>query len=129
MQLGELGLQVGNLLMQATAPGEGFTGKVLAPLGQSRTSLILEGALLLRESLELQFDALAARGNVRHTSAHLLQELELLLIGIVEGLPGILGPIKCLGCLGLEDHREALPQTHVHSLNSTVAQRAPTASA
>ena len=55
----------------------------------------------------LQLDPLAAGGHVGHAAAHLLQQLELPLVGVVEGLPRILQLVQGLVGLGAEDHGDA----------------------
>ena len=67
---------------------------------------------LLLELGDLQLEALAAGGDVGHAATHLLEQLELLLVGVVQRLARVLGLVQGLVRLGLEDQGEALPEAH-----------------
>ena len=60
---------------------------------------------------ELQLQALAGRGHVGDAAAHLLQQLQLLLVRVVEGLARVLGPVQGLVGLRAEDHPHPLHDT------------------
>ena len=72
----------------------------------------LELFALLLELLHLQFDTLAGGRDVSDAAPDLLQQLELLLVGVVQGLPGIFHPVQGPVGLGLEDQRD--PFHHAH---------------
>src|SRR5690625_7046728 len=74
-----LTLQIVDLLRQTGPAAECFAGEVLATDLHRLLRLPLQLALLLLELAHLQFEPLAARGDVRDTATHLLEELELLL--------------------------------------------------
>ena len=112
LQLRQLTLQVSDLLMQPATASQSLAGEILTTLRQRGSGLLFQRAFLLRQALKLQFDALAARGDVRYAPSDLLQQLQLLFIGVVEGFARIFGTVECLRCFRLEDQGEALPQTH-----------------
>ena len=117
-----LGGQVGLLLLHAGAAGQGLAGEVLAAGGERLPALPLELVGLLLELLELQLEALARGRDVGHAAAHLLQHLELALVGVVEGLARVLGAVERLVGLGTEDQLEPLHDAHRTSGTPFVAE-------
>ncbi len=97
---------------QAGAAGQRLAGEVLAAAGERGLGLLLELGALLLELGDLQLETLAAGGHVGHAAAHLLQQLELLLVGVVQRLARVLRLVQGLVRLGLEDQGEALPEAH-----------------
>ena len=112
LQARMLRLQIRQLGLHTTAPCERLPSKVLAPVGQRSTRLAFQRAGLLLQRGHLQFKTLTARGHIGDALAHLLQQLELPLVRVVEGLAWILGTVQRLTGLGSEDGCEPLPQTH-----------------
>ena len=108
LQLRMLGLQVGQLLVETGPAGQRLTGQILAADLESLLSLLGELVGLSVEAVGLQLDALAAGRHVGDPPTHLLQQLELALVGIVEGLPRIFQLVQGLVGFGAEDHRDAL---------------------
>ena len=126
-QLLELHVQVGDLLAQGGLADQRLPGEVLASGRQGGAGLVIELGQLLVEAGDLQLDPLAARGHVGHTPADLLQHLQLLLVGVVQGLRGILSLVHGRVGLGAEDHLEALPHSGHGSLSlSSQAAHPPT---
>jgi len=101
-----LDLQLGELLAQRRPPGQRLAGKLLVALLQRRLGLTLQLVGLLLQLLGLQLDPLAGRRHVGHAPAHLGQLLDLLLVGEVQGVPGVLHLVEGLVGLGPEDVRE-----------------------
>ena len=101
------GGQVGHLLLQAGPAGQRLAGQVLAAGGERLAALVLQLVRLLLQLLDLELEALAGGGDVGHAAAHLLQHLQLLLVGVVEGLARVLGPVERLVRLGAEDQLES----------------------
>ena len=62
--------------------------------------------------VELKLDASAAGRHVRHPAAHLHQQLQLPLVGVVEHLARILGAVQRLVRLGPEQHGEPAHEAH-----------------
>ena len=98
-----LGLELGELLAQRRPAGQRLTGQVFVALSQRGLGLTLQLVGLLLQSLGLELNALARRGNVGHAPAHLLQLLELLLVGEVQRVTRILHLVQGLVGLGPED--------------------------
>ena len=112
LQLRVLGGEVGDLLVDRGATGQRLTGQVVAAGGDRLLSLRLElvgGALQL---LHLQLQALAARRHVGDAAAHLRQQLELLLVGVVQRLARVLVLVEDLVRLRLEDQGESAAHAH-----------------
>ena len=78
-------------------------GEVLAVLGEGLARLVLQLVGRLLELLGLELDALAGRGDVGDAPLYLLQLLELLLVGEVERLAGILDLVEDLVRLRLDE--------------------------
>src|SRR6266511_3207146 len=112
LELVVLDLQVAELARDRRAPCQRLPGQVVAVLADGLARLVLQLGGRLLEGLRLELHALARGGDVRHAPAHLLEQLELPLVGVVQRLSWILVPVECLRCLRLEDHREPLHQTH-----------------
>ena len=100
----------------AGTSGERLGGQVLAVLRERLACLVLQLGGSLLELLSLELDALLGGGDIGEAPLHLLQLLDLLLVGEIERLAGILGLVENLVCLGLDDVRQALHHTHVCSL-------------
>ncbi len=101
--LGVLGLEIGELRGDGGPSGERLAGQVLAVLGQGLAGLVLQLRPLLLELVGLDLDALPGGGHLGDAPAHLLEVLELLLVGEVEGVAGVLDPVEHLVRLGPED--------------------------
>src|SRR5699024_2825049 len=112
-----LTLQIVDLLRQTGPAAECFAGEVLATDLHRLLRLPLQLALLLLELAHLQFEPLAARGDVRDTATHLLEELELLLVRVVECLVRILHPVEGLVRLRPEYGLDALEDAHVRGVS------------
>ena len=93
-------------------PGQGLAGQVLAVLGQGVLGLLLQLVGLGLELGGLELDPLLGRGDVGHAAPDLLEVLQQLLVGEVEGLPGVLRLVQELVGLGLENPGHALHDTH-----------------
>ena len=78
------------------------------PTASAFCGLLCELVGLLLELVDLELDALAAGGDVGHAAAYLLQQLELPLVAVVEGLARVLGLVEGLVGLGPEDQADAL---------------------
>ena len=113
-----LGLQVADLLVQPGLAGQGLAGQVLAVDVDRLLRLPLQLGLLLLELPDLQFEALPAGGDIRDAAAHLLEELELLLVRVVECLVGILHPVE--GLVGLRPEYRLDPLEHAHERGVSV---------
>ncbi len=98
-----LGLELGQLLAQRGPARQRLAGQVLVALPQRRLGLALQLVGLLLQPLGLQLDPLAGRGHVGHAPAHLLQLLELLLVGEVQRVARVLHLVQGLVGLGPED--------------------------
>src|SRR5207247_4542329 len=84
-----------------------------------RLRLELDDALLERRLLHLQ--ALLRGDDVSDPALDVLEQRQLLLVGIVERLVRVLGPVERLRHLCPEDRPESLPQTrHRSSLRGYV---------
>ena len=98
LQLRVLGLQVGDLLLQAGAAGQRLAGQVLATDLEGLLGLLGQLVGLGVQLVGLQLDPLAAGRDVGDPAADLLQQLELPLVGVVEGLradpPACPGPCR-----------------------------------
>jgi hypothetical protein len=92
--------------------GEGLPGQILPTGLHGLFGLGVELVGLCLQLLPLHLQPLAGGGDVEQAPLHLLKHLELLLVGVVQRLARILHLVDGLGGLGLEDHREPLPQTH-----------------
>ena len=95
------------LLLDGRLPLERLSRQVL-PAGRDRLArlrLELDDALL--ELLVLHLEALLRRDDVRDPALHVLEQLELLLVRVVEGLARILGAVEQLRELRLDDRRGA----------------------
>ena len=109
---GVLGLEVGELRGDGRPPAERLAGQVLTVLAEGQAGLVLELGRLLLELVGLDLDPLPGRGHLGDAAAHLLEVLELLLVGEVEGVAGVLDPVEQLVGLGPEDVQKALEDTH-----------------
>ena len=107
-----LALQVGDLLGESGLAGQGLASEILTADLHGLLSLPGELVLLLFELVHLQFEPLAAGGDIGNTAADLLQQFELLLVGIIEGFVGVLGFVQGLIGLGAEDRRDPLEDAH-----------------
>lgn len=112
-----LRLQVGDLLLERGAAGQRLTRQVLAAERQRLAALVLQLGRLPLELVQLKLQALARGSHVGHTTPHLLEQFELLLVRVIEGLARILGPVKGLVCLRAEDHPHTLHDT-AHGLRA-----------
>ena len=101
----------------AAATGQRLAGQVLAAERERLAALVLQLGGLALELVQLQFQALAGGRHVGDAAAHLLQQLQLLLVRVVEGLARILGPVKGLVRLRAEDHPHPLHDT-AHGLRA-----------
>ena len=99
--------ELGQLLAEGGPAGERLAGQVLVALRQRRLGLVLQLVGLLLQPLGLQLDPLAGRGHVGHAPPDLLQLLELLLVGEVQGVAGVLHLVQDLVRLGPEDVEES----------------------
>ncbi len=112
LQRSLLALQVTDLRRDSRPPDQRLAGQILAPRGERLPCLALQLGRRLLQLVELKLDAFAARRHVRHPAPHLLQQLQLPLVGIVEHLAGILGAVQHLVRLGPEQRREAAHEAH-----------------
>jgi hypothetical protein len=103
-----LSLEVADLAGQRRLARERLAGEVLAVHRQRLLGLLGELVGLLLELRDLELDALAAGGDVRHAAAYLREQLELTLVAVVQGLPRVLCAVERLVGLGPEDQAEAL---------------------
>ena len=98
------------------SPGERLGGQVLAVLRERLACLVLQLGGGLLQLLGLELDALLRGRDIGEAPLHLLQLLDLLLVGEIERLARILRLVEDLVCLGLDDVRQALHHTHLCSL-------------
>ena len=98
-----LGLELGELLAQRRPARQRLAGQVFVSLSQRGLGLTLQLVGLLLQTLGLQLDPLACRGDVGDAPAHLLQLLELLLVGEVQRVARVLHLVQRLVGLGPED--------------------------
>src|SRR5699024_11761159 len=98
-----LALQVVDPLSENGLAGQGLAGEVLTSDLHGLLSLTGELVLLLLERVHLQFEALAAGGEIGSTAANLLQKLQLPLVRTGKGFVGVRGFVRGLGGLGTED--------------------------
>ena len=108
LQLGVLSLQVAELLLYAGPPGQRLAGQVLAADLEGLLRLIGQLVGLGVQLVGLQLDPLTAGRHIGDAAADLLQQLELALVGVVEGLARILELVQGLVGLGTEDQRDPL---------------------
>ena len=87
----------------AARRGQRLAGQILVALLQRGLGLALQLVGLLLQPLGLQLDPLARRGHVGHAPPHLLQLLELLLVGEVQRVARVLHFVQGLVGLGPED--------------------------
>ena len=97
-------------------PRQRFASEVLVVLGKGGLRLILQLVGVRLQLGRLQLDALAGRRDVGETLADLLELLELLLVGEVEGVAGVLDAIEHLVRLRLDDTAQALHHAHASLL-------------
>ena len=95
--------------------------KLLAVLLQGLARLVLQLGPLLLELGCLDLDPLSGGGDLGDAATDLLEVLELLLVGEVEGVARVLGAIEDPVRLGTEDVQKALEQAH----RAVVLQYAP----
>lgn len=114
---GVLRLQVGDLLLEGGAAGQRLAGEVLTAERERLAALVLQLGGLLLELVQLEFEPLAAGRHVGDAPADLLQQFELLLVRVVEGLARVLGPVQGLVRLRAEDHPHTLHDT-AHGLRA-----------
>jgi hypothetical protein len=105
-------LQVADLRRDGRPAGQRLARQILAPRGERLLRLALQLGCRLLQLGELKLDAPAAGRHVRQPAAHLLQQFQLPLVGVVEHLAGILGAVQRRVRLGPEQHREAAHETH-----------------
>ena len=98
-----LGLQLGQLLAQRGPTRQRLPGQVLVALAERGLGLALQLVGLLLQPLGLQLDPLTGRGDVGDAPAHLLQLLELLLVGKVKRVARVLHLVQGLVGLRPED--------------------------
>jgi hypothetical protein len=87
---GVLGVEVLQLAGDGLAPREGLAGEGLVVLGQRGLGLVGQLVALVLQLLGLDLDALARGGDVGDGALHLGEVVELLLVGEVERLAGVL---------------------------------------
>src|SRR5581483_11955669 len=85
-----LDVELLELLLDAGLPLECLPGEVLVPGRERLTRLLLELDDALLERAALHLEPLLRRDDVGHAALDVLQELELLLVGVVERLGRIL---------------------------------------
>ena len=107
-----LGLQPFELGRDRGPPGERLAGEVLAVLAEGRACLILQLVGARLELLGLELDPLAGGRDVGDAPAHLLELLELLLVGEIERLAGVLDAVEDLVRLRLHDAAQAFHHAH-----------------
>ena len=112
LELGVLGLEVGDLLGEPGLAGQRLAGEVLATHRDRLLGLPLELGRLLLELVDLQLHPLATGGDVGHPAAHLHQQVLLALVAVVEGLARILRLVEGLVGLRPEDQADALHEAH-----------------
>src|SRR3954451_3090590 len=114
LKLRMLGLQVGELLVDRTTTGQRLTGEVVTAGADRLLRLLLQLVRGRLELLHLDLEALAAGRDVRDATAHLGEQLELLLVAVVERLARVLRAVERLVGLGLEDQGQS--PAHAHPL-------------
>ena len=107
-----LGLELVQLRGQCGPTCQRLTSQVLSVLGQGVLRLLLELVGLGLELGGLEFDPLLGGGHIGHAAADLLEVLQELLIGEVQGLSRIFCFVQQLVGLGLENSGHALHDTH-----------------
>ena len=107
LKLGVLGLEIHQLGLDAGLAGERFAGEILPARLQRALGGQAEAVHLGVQLVGLQLDALAAGGHVRDTATNVLQQLQLALVGVVQGLPGVLDLVEGLVGLRLENEGDA----------------------
>ena len=112
LQLRVLGLQVGDLLLQAALRVSASRARSSRPCAERLLRLVVQLVRLLLQLLHLQLEPLAAGRHVGDAAAYLLQQLQLLLVAVVEGLARVLGAVERLVGLGAEDQPDALHDAH-----------------
>lgn len=112
-----LRLQVGDLLLERGTAGQGLAGQVLTAEREGLAALVLQLGGLALELVELQLQTLAGGRHVGDAPAYLLEQLQLLLVRVIEGLARVLGPVKGLVRLRAEDHPHTLHDT-AHGLRA-----------
>src|SRR4051812_14461121 len=117
-------LEVRHLLLQRGTAGQRLAGEVLPAERERLAALVLQLARLRLQLVELEFQALAGGGDIGHAPAHLLEQLQLLLIRVIEGFARVLGPVKGLVRLRAEDHPHTLHDT-AHGLRAPPSDGLP----
>ena len=112
LELLALDVEVLQLLLRPALRSRATAGQVLAALLQRRPGLVVELLDALLDLGRLEVEPLPAGGDVRHSATHFLQHFELLLVGVVERLARILGPVQHLAGLRLDDRREPAHEAH-----------------
>ena len=90
----DLALQPIKLFLGRLRSRQRQPSQVIAALGDCLAGLGLELGLALAELVLLKFQPLLRSQDVRHAATNLLQRLQLLLIGEVQRLVGILGLVE-----------------------------------
>ena len=107
-----LGGEVGDLLVDGGTAGQRLAGQVVAAGGDRLLRLCLQLVSVALKLLHLQLEALTAGGDVSDPPAHLGQQLQLLLIGVVERLARVLVLVEDLVRLGFADQGESTAHAH-----------------
>ena len=92
---------------------ERLGGEVLTVLRQRLSCLVLQLGRRLLQLLGLELDPLLRRCHIGEATLDLLELLDLLLVGEIERLAGVLGPVEDFVRLGLDDVRQPFHHTHV----------------
>ena len=114
-------MQVADLRRDGRPAGQRLAGQILAPRGERLLRLALELGRRLLQLGDLQLDAPAAGGHVRHPAAHLCQQLQLPLVGVIKQLAGVLGAVVRL--VRLPARSEVLTQSLWYGLPFSQARK------
>src|SRR5699024_2634675 len=91
-----------------------LTREVLPAERHGLLRLLVQFRLLLLQLRNLQFETLTARRDVGNTAADLLQQLQLLLVRVIQGLVRVFGVVE--GLIGLRSEYRADPLKDTHWL-------------
>ena len=101
----QLAVEILELRLRGRLALERGAGEVLAAGRERLAGLRVELDEALLELVRLELEPLLRRDDVGDAALHVLQQLELTLVRVVEGLAGVLGPVEQLRKLRLDHHR------------------------
>src|SRR5580704_4614491 len=125
LQVRVLPLQVVELTLQAGLVLQGGPRQVLAALRQRVARLVVAAVDLFLQRVHLQLDTLAGGGDVSDPAPDPRQHLDLLLVGIVQGLARVFHPVQRPVGLGPENQRDSLHHAHRRGRPLHSAERRP----